>query len=349
MLKIKANLNIHQGAGKTNIAMLTIVNEIKKHIDGSGVLHKDEFKIVYIAPMKALASEMVENFSKRLDQLGIVVRELTGDMQLTKQEILQTQMLVTTPEKWDVVTRKSTGDVSLSLLVKLLIIDEVHLLHDDRGSVIETIVARTLRQVESSQKMIRIVGLSATLPNYLDVARFLNVDPKRGLFFFDSRFRPVPLAQTFIGVKSTNKSIQMQQMDEVCYDKVVKMVREGHQVMVFVHARNATLKTAQKLREMAKNQGEIELFRPESCKELGDAQRQMSKSRNKQLKEIFDDGFSVHHAGLLRSDRNMVEKFFLQGHIRLLVCTATLAWGVNLPVNGFSKLYISLITHSFFN
>lgn len=49
----------------------------------------------------------------------------------------------------------------------------MHLLHDERGAVIETIVARTLRQVESSQSLIRIVGLSATLPNYPDVAQFL--------------------------------------------------------------------------------------------------------------------------------------------------------------------------------
>lgn len=56
-------------------------------------------------------------------------------------------MLVVTPEKWDVVTRKSTGDVALTQLVRLLIIDEVHLLHDDRGAVIESLVARTLRQV----------------------------------------------------------------------------------------------------------------------------------------------------------------------------------------------------------
>lgn len=56
-------------------------------------------------------------------------------------------MIVTTPEKWDVVTRKSTGDVALTQLVKLLILDEVHLLHEDRGAVIESIVARTLRQV----------------------------------------------------------------------------------------------------------------------------------------------------------------------------------------------------------
>lgn len=56
-------------------------------------------------------------------------------------------MLVTTPEKWDVVTRKSTGDVALSQLVKLLILDEVHLLDSDRGHVLEALVARTLRQV----------------------------------------------------------------------------------------------------------------------------------------------------------------------------------------------------------
>jgi len=57
--------------------------------------------------------------------------------------------------------------------VKLLIIDEVHLLNDERGAVIETIVARTVRQVESTQSLIRIVGLSATLPNFVDVADFL--------------------------------------------------------------------------------------------------------------------------------------------------------------------------------
>lgn len=57
------------------------------------------------------------------------------------------QMLVTTPEKWDVVTRKSVGDVALSQQVRLLILDEVHLLHEDRGPVLESLVARTIRQV----------------------------------------------------------------------------------------------------------------------------------------------------------------------------------------------------------
>ena len=83
-----------------------------------------------------------------LTYAGLAVKELTGDMQLSKHEMMETQMIVTTPEKWDVITRKG-GDVSVSATVSLLIIDEVHLLNDDRGAVIETIVARTQRQVST--------------------------------------------------------------------------------------------------------------------------------------------------------------------------------------------------------
>ena len=67
-------------------------------------------------------------------------------------------------------------------MVSLIIIDEIHLLADDRGAVIETIVARTQRYVESSQKLVRLVGLSATLPNYLDVASFLRVNNSTGVY-----------------------------------------------------------------------------------------------------------------------------------------------------------------------
>ncbi|KAM4695371.1 activating signal cointegrator 1 complex subunit 3 [Discoglossus pictus] len=321
------------GAGKTNIAMLTVLHVIRQNIQ-QGVIKKDEFKIVYVAPMKALAAEMTNYFSKRLEPLGVTVKELTGDMQLSKGEILRTQMLVTTPEKWDVVTRKSVGDVALSQLVRLLILDEVHLLHEDRGPVLESLVARTIRQVESTQSMIRILGLSATLPNYHDVASFLHVNPYIGLFYFDGRFRPVPLGQTFIGIKSNNKTQQLHDMEEVCYENVLREIKAGRQVMVFVHARNSTVRTAMALRELAKNNGHSLYFMPNQGPEYGQAEKQVQRSRNKQLRELFPDGFSIHHAGMLRQDRSLVENLFSQGHIKVLVCTATLAWGVNLPAHA---------------
>uniref|UniRef100_A0A8C7XEW1 Activating signal cointegrator 1 complex subunit 3 n=1 Tax=Oryzias sinensis TaxID=183150 RepID=A0A8C7XEW1_9TELE len=322
------------GAGKTNIAMLTVLHEIRQHLQPGGVIKKDEFKIVYVAPMKALAAEMTNYFSKRLEPLGITVKELTGDMQLTKGEILRTQMLVTTPEKWDVVTRKSVGDVSLSQIVRLLILDEVHLLHEDRGPVLESLVARTIRQVESTQSMIRILGLSATLPNYLDVATFLHVNPYIGLFFFDGRFRPVPLGQTFVGIKTTNK------VNGAC------VLVDSHalvlQVMVFVHARNATVRTAMALIEMAKNHGEICFFQPDQGSDYGQCEKQV-RGLNGMLEaetlqpiasEMFPEGFGIHHAGMLRSDRSLMQSLFSKGYLKVLVCTATLAWGVNLPAHA---------------
>ena len=74
----------------------------------------------------------------------MTVRELTGDAHLTKQQIDETQVIITTPEKWDIVTRKS-GERTYLELVKLIIIDEIHLLHDNRGPVLEAIVSRTMR------------------------------------------------------------------------------------------------------------------------------------------------------------------------------------------------------------
>lgn len=77
--------------------------------------------------------------------------------------------------------------------------------------------------------------------------------------------------------------------------------------MVFVHARNATVKTAENLIEQASRLGTLDVFRvksnDESYSEYGKAIKSLERSRNKKLRELFENGFCVHHAGLLRSDR----------------------------------------------
>lgn len=326
------------GAGKTDVALLTILHCIGQFINEpeEGVLDidYDHFKIVYVAPLKALAAEIVEKYSEKLRWLGIKVRELTGDMQLTKAEIMTTQIIVTTPEKWDVITRKQSGDNDLVSKVKLLIIDEVHLLHEDRGSVIETLVARTLRQVESTQLMIRVVGLSATLPNYMDVADFLGVNRHIGMFYFDQLFRPCPLKQELVGVRGkAGSKTARENIDRVSYDKLIENLRQGFQVMVFVHSRKDTAKTARTFINMAQANGDLDLFDcSESCSSYDLFRKDAAgKNRSKDLRDLFPHGFGIHHAGMFRSDRNLTEKMFLSGAIKVLCCTATLAWGVNLP------------------
>lgn len=166
------------------------------------------------------------------------------------------------------------------------------------------------------------------------MARFLNVNPFIGLFYFDGAFRPVPLAQSYVGVRGSNPMAKVEAMNEVCYEKVFQQIKAGHQVMVFVHSRKDTAKTAEMLREKAMLNVEDGYF---SCIEMdgyGRALQQVEKSRNKAVRDLFEGGFSIHHAGMLRADRTLVERLFAEGLIRVLVCTATLAWGVNLPAHA---------------
>ena len=72
--------------------------------------------------------------------------------------------------------------------------------------------------------MIRLVGLSATLPNYEDVAAFLRVKPDKGLFYFDNSFRPCPLAQQYIGVSVKKPLQRFELMNEICYKKVCRLL-----------------------------------------------------------------------------------------------------------------------------
>ena len=312
------------GAGKTNVAMLTIAREIERHADAAtGEIDVANLLIIYIAPMKALAQEVVQKFGKRLKALKLAVRECTGDMQLSRADIEKTQLIVTTPEKWDVITRKA-GETGNGIVdrVGLIVIDEVHIVGEDRGPVIECLVARTLRLVESRQKMVRIVGLSATLPNYMDVAHFLRVDQDRGLFFFDNSYRPVPLEQSFIGVQENNEHRRKQVYNEIAYSKVVGNLFKGEQVIVFVHSRKDTVKTARAIVECAAAQGTLEAFSAlfqGKQKAASKFEQKVSRAKSSELKELFAKGLGCHHAGMHRSDRTLTEQLFAAGAIQAVL------------------------------
>jgi pre-mRNA-splicing helicase BRR2 len=322
------------GSGKTNVAMLAMLREIGKHRDPTtGEINLDAFKIIYIAPLKALVQEQVGNFGKRLEPYGITVSELTGDRQLTKQQIADTQIIVTTPEKWDVITRKAT-DTSYTNLVRLICIDEIHLLHDDRGPVLESIVSRTIRRTEQTGDPVRIVGLSATLPNYRDVAKFLRVDPQEGLFHFDGSYRPCPLKQEFIGVTDKKAIKQLKTMNDVCYNKVLEQVGQNkNQMLIFVHSRKETAKTAKFIRDKAMEMETIGQILRSDAASREVLREEAEQVQNADLKDVMPYSFGIHHAGMTRADRSSVEDLFADGMIQVLVCTATLAWGVNLPAH----------------
>ncbi|XP_076308174.1 U5 small nuclear ribonucleoprotein l(3)72Ab isoform X1 [Tachypleus tridentatus] len=319
------------GAGKTNVALLCMMREIGKHVNADSTINVDEFKIIYIAPMRSLVQEMVGNFNKRLSAYNIVVSELTGDHQLNREQINATQVLVCTPEKWDIITRKG-GERTYTQLVRLMIFDEVHLLHDERGPVLEALVARTIRNIEMTQEEVRLVGLSATLPNYKDVATFLRVEPTSGLYYFDNSFRPVPLEQQYIGITEKKAIKRFQVMNEILYEKVMEHAGKN-QVLVFVHSRKETGKTARAVRDMCLEKDTLGHFLREGSASTEVLRTEAEQVKNLELKDLLPYGFAIHHAGMTRVDRTLVEDLFADRHIQVLVSTATLAWGVNLPAH----------------
>lgn len=320
------------GSGKTICALLTIMREIGKYLNmEDNTIDTESFKIVYIAPMKALASELVRNFSSRLEKYNIKVSELTGDTQFTMKTVSESQVIIATPEKWDVFSRKSSSLIHTKIL-SLMIIDEIHLLHDERGPVIEALVSRILRSSVNDTSLVRLIGLSATLPNYYDIAKFMRVNLDAGLFFFDNSYRPCPLKQQYIGITEKKPMLRYKLMNEVVYTKV-KEEAGKNQVLIFCHSRKDTARTARAVKEAAIEEGTIlNLLRQDAAsREI--LMTEASTAKNTSLQELLPHGFAIHHAGMSRADRTLVEDLFSGGHVQVLVSTATLAWGVNMPAH----------------
>ena len=230
------------------------------------------------------------------------MRELTGDTQLSKKELDETTMMVTTPEKWDVITRKG-GEVSAASALRLLIIDEVHLLNDDRGPVIETWWRERIGKSRRRRASIRIVGLSATLPN----------PSGRGVVPRGERRRPLRL-RSELPTHPVDADVRRgdgDERDETRHSNGGGGVSEsargrcaGKQAMVFVHSRKDTVKTARQLAELAANDadGHGDLFATgENHPDAARFQAEVNKSRNPEVKELFAKGFGCHNAGMLRS------------------------------------------------
>jgi antiviral helicase SLH1 len=145
-----------------------------------------------------------------------------------------------------------------------------------------------------------------------------SVSRQTGLFYFDSSFRPIPLEQHFIGIRGKPGSSQSKKnLDRVTFEKVSDLVRQGHQVMVFVHARKETVNAAQTLKDAATAEGTLEDYSCQDHPQWNFFRRSIGESRNKEMKQLFDDGFGIHHAGMLRSDRNMMERMFQERVIKV--------------------------------
>ncbi|KAK2802099.1 hypothetical protein FQN50_007463 [Emmonsiellopsis sp. PD_5] len=306
------------GSGKTVIMELAICRLVT-------TIKDSQFKVVYQAPTKSLCSERFRDWQTKFSPLDLQCAELTGDTDHTQlRNVQNASIIITTPEKWDSMTRKWKDHSKLMQLVKLFLIDEVHILKEARGATLEAVVSR----MKSVQSNVRFVALSATVPNSEDIAAWLGKDPTNQHLpahreRFGEEFRPVKLQKFVYGYQSNVNDFAFDKYCETKLPEVIERHSKKKPIMIFCCTRNSAIATS-------KNLAKLWASTNTSCRLWGSPTKPIGV-QNPELKATISSGVAFHHAGLDAGDRHAVESGFLAGQINVICCTSTLAVGVNLP------------------
>ncbi|KAK6627517.1 hypothetical protein RUM44_009995 [Polyplax serrata] len=314
------------GSGKTAVLELVI---IKLLMDLENVNYNRDFKIVYVCPVKALCRERYNDWSIRFQTIGISSIEITGDGG-DYFDLVGYNIVITTPEKWDSLTRRWRDNAGLVQLVKLFMIDEVHLLSDSqRGPVLEAVVGR-MKTISRTLKLnpVRFVAISATIYNVEDLATWLGTKGSPAKYFkFGNEVRPVQLQKIVRGYHQTPNQSSFLFDIQLSYKlkTVILEYASGKPTLVFCSTRKSVFQTAKILADQLTFH-----FTEVQSRNLSDGAAALADGR---LKELVQVGIGYHHAGLTVSDKHKIQNLFVSGILPILVATSTLAMGVNLPAH----------------
>ena len=304
------------GSGKTTAAELAMWAAFRDFPTG---------KVVYVAPMKALVRERVSDWGDRIvKQMGRSLVELTGDNTPDTSKIRTADIIITTPEKWDGISR-SWKNRNYVKNVSLVIIDEIHLLGGDRGPILEIIVSRMNYIASQTGHSVRILGLSTAVANPLDLADWLKIK-QTGLF----NFRHAAPVEIYIdGFPGRAYCPRMASMNRPAF-AAIKTHAPEKPVLIFVSSRRQTRLTARDLITLCGSEDNPRRFlhMPEDELEMI-----LSRVQDESLKLALQFGICLHHAGLTEDDRRLSEELFVNQKVQILVATSTLAWGVNTPAS----------------
>ncbi|MEE8168407.1 MAG: DEAD/DEAH box helicase [Candidatus Hydrothermarchaeales archaeon] len=313
-LKDSFVISVPTASGKTLIAELLMIRSI---LERGG-------KCLYIVPLRALASEKIQEF-KKYEELGIKSAISTGDYDARDTWLGDYDIIVSTSEKADSLLRHKSPWLNE---VNVLVADEIHLINDgSRGPTLEVTIAK-MRHINPR---ILVLGLSATINNAGEIASWL------GAKLVQSKWRPVLLREgVYFQGDIFYSDSELRRVERVSNGApltlALETVKEGGQSLVFVNTRRSAERLAldavahtKKLLSRDEEKALEKLSREalgifaeptEICKRLG---------------KCLEGGVAFHHAGLEARQRKLVEQAFKGNLIKVLSATPTLAAGVNLP------------------
>ncbi|HLF17379.1 MAG TPA: DEAD/DEAH box helicase [Candidatus Omnitrophota bacterium] len=309
-------MSVPTAAGKTLVAEVCMANAIFNH---GG-------RCLYIAPLKALASEKYNEFMKKFSPLGVEVALAIGDADSPVKRLKSFQILVATAEKVDSLLRTRAKTMIGSLTT--VILDEIHFINDgNRGPTMEILAAR----IKQLNPKTQILALSATVSNAREMADWLKAQ------LVVSSWRPIPLKEgIFYNDRIVFEHDATRVISEEASEDVNKLtldtLRGRGQVLIFVNSRRSAQAVS---RQVSKDVAKI--LTPEEQKRLKELSKKILGNESdatkicKTLAGVIHHGVAFHHAGLKPHQRELVEENFKGNLIKVISCTPTLAAGVNLP------------------
>ena len=316
---------IPTASGKTLLAELAMLSAIE-----SGG------KALYIVPLRALASEKYERF-KEFGDLGIKVGLSSGDLDSRDEYLGDNDIIVATSEKADSLLRNETQWI---YDLTAVVIDEIHLLDSpDRGPTLEVTIAR-MRRINP---YIHIIALSATVGNAHAIADWLDAE------CISSEWRPVDLQEgVLLGstIHFPGRETELPRAGSNRSDPVEALVLDtlerGGQCLIFDSSRRNAASTAARVSKAlasctshappaSPSPTSPTSYKTPHLAELADTVRETDTDAARKLADCIECAAAFHHAGLLPEHRRIVETGFRNNEIKVIACTPTLAFGLNLP------------------
>jgi superfamily II RNA helicase len=311
------------GCGKTLIAEYAVEASMKR---GK--------RVIYTAPIKALSNQKYRDFRKRFGDAVVGIH--TGDVTMNPEA----QLLIMTTEIFrNLILENSPrlGDVYYTVF------DEIHYLDDpERGTVWEESIILAPRDI-------RFMCLSATVPNLYELAQWMEQVRGSHVTVIEETHRPVPLRHflyspkfKLMNIKQVGKLYRKNPEQRKAFIRkkpssrsVVRHVLDtGHYpILFFCFNRNACERNAH-MHSWLKLLSAEEQERSEAMVEDLVAQYRLSSyDRLFYMRQLWGAGVAYHHAGILPAAKEIVERLFSCGLIKLLFCTETFALGVNMPAS----------------
>jgi replicative superfamily II helicase len=358
-------IDLPTSGGKTVLAQFRILQALNQ-------FDADKGWVAYVAPTRALVSQLTRRLRADFSHLGIRVEQLTAavDVDSFEEALLIDEdstsafhVLVTTPEKLHLVIRNKKIDRPMALIV----MDEAQNIEDEeRGLRIELLLATVKRDCPSTNFLL----MMPFVPNAFDLARWLAPESGKAISFGTSAWQP---NDRVVGMFSQEKNASARgawtlNFETLTSPRSIKLdgkyqvgpvkpltlsysnskslsTLTGAMAKVFSERGTsvAVARTIADVWSMARKiSADFKVF-SQIPPEIGLVQRYLASEISPQFEliEMLSRGVGVHHAGLPDEVRSLIEWLTEEGKLRVLCATTTIAQGLNFPV---SSVFLSSYT-----